>query len=567
MGSDVRCFFQVPTRLFLRVRDQVRLKGGGAYEDMRPGMSFSHPGGIVEKRQISGGKKMYRKTSKLMVVLLVVSFAITAIASPVFAKAEMYPAKKTAVDWIDANEGRLIKLSDAIWSYAELGWQEFKSSKAHQDFLEENGFKVQSIPGLATAFVATYGSGRPVIGILGEFDSVASVSQEAFVPFQDPVTAIGGEVAPGHGCGHNLYGTGSFAAAVAIAKAMDRYGLKGTVKAFGTPAEEILEGKIYMARDGVFDGVDVILSWHPGSSNRIGASSNLALISVKFSFNGVSAHAGTSPDRGRSALDAVMITDVAANYVREHMIEGDRIQGVVTKGGVQPNVVPDFAEMWYFLRAPDVPEVKDLLRRITNCAKAGALATDTEMTRQIVTGTWDKLPNLRLAQLSWDNLDMLGIVEWTPEEVSYAKEMQKDMGKPEVGLATTLGARPSKIGSKGRYSSDAGDLSWIAPMGGGASATGVPGSAGHSWQNVSAYGSSIGTKGMIKAAQVIAAMAIDLLDQPEILNEATAEFKERSKGTRYESLLDPDSKPSLDYFRPEMEKFEAVMEEHYTSPK
>ncbi len=507
---------------------------------------------------------MYRK---LMVILLAVALTITMTSTILFAETEMYPEKKTAVDWLDANKGRLIKLSDAIWSYAELGWREFKSSKAHQDFLQENGFKVQTVPGLATAFVATYGSGSPVIGILGEFDSVAMSSQKASVPFQDPLAAIGDEVGPGHGCGHNLYGTGSFAAAVAIAKAMDRYGLKGTIKAFGTPAEEILEGKIYMAREGVFDDCDVILSWHPGSSNRIGASSNLALISVKFSFTGKTAHAGTSPDKGRSALDAVMITDVAANYVREHMIEGDRIQGVVTKGGMQPNVVPDFAEMWYFLRSPDVPEVRDLLERITNCARAGAIATDTEMKRQIVTGSWDKLPNLRLAQLSWDNLDMLGIAEWTSEEVAFAKELQKNMGKPEVGLATTLGARPSKIGSKGRYSSDAGDLSWIAPMGGGASASGVPGTTGHAWSAVSAYGSSIGTKGMVKAAQVIAAMAIDLLTHPEILKEATAEFKERSKGVRYETLLDPDSRPSLDYFAPEMERFGPVMEEYYTSPK
>ena len=507
---------------------------------------------------------MYRK---LMVILLAVALTITMTSTILFAETEMYPEKKTAVDWLDANKGRLIKLSDAIWSYAELGWREFKSSKAHQDFLQENGFKVQTVPGLATAFVATYGSGSPVIGILGEFDSVAMSSQKAGVPFQDPLAAIGDEVGPGHGCGHNLYGTGSFAAAVAIAKAMDRYGLKGTVKAFGTPAEEILEGKIYMAREGVFDDCDVILSWHPGSSNRIGASSNLALISVKFSFTGKTAHAGTSPDKGRSALDAVMIMDVAANYVREHMIEGDRIQGVVTKGGMQPNVVPDFAEIWYFLRSPDVPEGRDLLKRITNCAKAGAIATDTEMKREILTGTWDVLPNLRLAQLGWDNLDLLGIPEWTSEEVAFAKALQKNMGTPEVGLATTVNPRPTGVGAKGRYSSDRGDISWIAPSISYRVATGVPGTTGHSWSAVSAYGSSIAYKGMLKVAQLLAVSALDLFTHPEILNEATAEFKERSKGVRYETLLDPDSKPSLDYFAAEMERFGPVLEEYYTSPK
>ncbi len=510
---------------------------------------------------------MYRKISKVMVALLVVALAITMTSTILFAEAEMTPAKKTAVDWIDANEGRITNISKAIWSYAELGWQEFKSTKALQDFVVENGFKVQTLPGLATAFVATYGSGSPVIGLMGEFDSVAMSSQKEGVPFQDPLAAIGDEVGPGHGCGHNLYGTGSAAAAVAIAKAMDRYGIKGTIKLFLAPAEEILEGKIYMARDGVFDGVDTILTWHPGSSNRISTGSCLALVSVKFSFTGITAHAGSSPHKGRSALDAVVLLEVAANFVREHMVEMDRIQGVITKGGMQPNVVPDFAEIWYFLRSPDVTEGNDLLKRVTNCAKAAALATDTQMKREIVTGTWDLLPNLRLAQLGWDNLDLIGIPEWTSEEVAWAKELQKNMGTSEVGLPTTVGGRPTGVGSKGRYSTDMGDISWIAPSISYRVASGVPGTTGHAWSAVVAYGSPIAYKGMLKVAQLLAISALDLFTHPEILDEVKAEFKERSKGVTFKSRLEPESKPSLGYFKAEMARFDPLMEEYYTSPK
>jgi aminobenzoyl-glutamate utilization protein B len=262
-----------------------------------------------------------------------------------------------------------------------------------------------------------------------------------------------------------------------------------------------------------------------------------------------------------------MIMDVAANYVREHMVEMDRIQGVVTKGGVQPNVVPDFAEMWYFLRSPDVAEGNDLLKRITNCAKGAAIATDTEMKREIVTGTWDKLPNLRLAQLGWDNLDLIGIPEWTSEEVAWAKELQKNMGTPEVGLPTTVGGRPTGVGSKGRYSTDMGDVSWITPSASYRVASGVPGTTGHAWSAVVAYGSSIGYKGMLKVAQLLAISALDLFTHPEILDEVWAEHKERTEGVTFESRLEPDSKPSLDYFKAEMARFDPLMEEYYTSPK
>lgn len=492
----------------------------------------------------------------VLVTILVLSLGLGTFAQAVeVPPAEMYPAKKTAVDWVDTNKDQITKISRAIWNYAELGWQEFKSSAELQDFLKANGFKVEGVPGLPTAIVATYGQGKPVIGILGEYDSVAMCSQKAGVPYQDPLVAIGSEVGPGHGCGHNLYGTGSAAAAIAVSKAIKEQGLSGTVKFFGAPAEEILEGKIFMAKEGAFDGIDTVLTWHPGSSNRMSAGSCLALSSVKFSFVGKTAHAGSSPEKGRSALDAVMIMDVAVNYVREHMIEADRIQCVITSGGIQPNVVPDYAEVWYFLRAPDVVELKDLLRRVTLCAEAGALASETKMSRYIVTGTWPVLPNLSLTQLGWDNLNLLGIPQWTEEEVNFAKEVQKNAGLSQKGLATTLSPRPTGIGGQGRYSTDMGDVSWITPSSSFRVAGNIIGAVGHSWSIVTSTGMEIGEKGMLKAAQVIAASAIDLLTNPELLKEAKREWEEGRKDTQYETLLGPESKPSLDYFKTEMKKF------------
>lgn len=497
---------------------------------------------------------MLRKKQVIALVMVSIIVALL-LATSVFAEVEMYPAKKTAVDWVATNKDQITKVSKAIWNYAELGWQEFKSSAELQDFLKENGFKVERVLGLPTAIVATYGQGKPVIGILGEYDSVAMCSQKAGVPYQDPLVAIGSEVGPGHGCGHNLYGAGSAAAAIAVSKAIKEQGLSGTVKFFGAPAEEILEGKIFMAKEGAFDGTDTMLTWHPGDSNRMGAGSCLALSSVKFSFVGKTAHAGTSPEQGRSALDAVMITDVAANYVREHMVESDRIQCVVTSGGVQPNVIPDYAEIWYFLRAPNIVELKDLLRRLTLCAEAGALASETKMSRYIVTGTWPVLPNLSLTQLGWDNLNLLGIPQWTEEEVNFAKEVQKNAGLSQKGLATTLLPRATAIGGQGKYSTDMGDVSWITPSSSFGVAGNIIGAVGHSWSTVTSTGMEIGEKGMLKAAQVLAASAVDLLTNPELLKEVKEEWEEGRKDIQYETLLGPESKPSLDYFKTEMKKF------------
>ena len=513
---------------------------------------------------------MCKKISKLMLVLLVTIFAVSITTSAVFAQANMYPAKKAAVDWVDANQARMEKLSKAIWSYAELPWQEFKSSAALREFLKDNGFRVDDVPGFPTAFKATYGSGKPVIGIMGEFDALPMTSQKAGVTKRDPLVAIGNEAGPGHSCGHSYFGVGSAGAAVAAAKAMEKNGIKGTIIMLGTPAEEGGEGKTYLSKAGFFKNpnIDVILTWHPGDSNQTEPQSNNARYSVKYAFTGKTSHAGSAPEKGRSALDAAVITDVCVQYIREHMKEANRIHSVFTKGGVSPNVVPDFAEIWYFVRAPEITELKDLFRRVTNCAKAGALGTDTAMKMDIKTVTWNYLPNLTLAQISWDNLNLLRVPQFTDEEQAWAKEVQKNAGLPQRGMDAKIGPRPTKIGKASTGSSDDGNVTWVIPGGRICGVATYPlAAAGHSWQIATGGNHTTGMKGMIKASQVIAATAVDLVTYPKLISEITKEWKERKGGIEYEDLLAPDSTPSFQEYAPEMRRFIPLLEKHYLSPK
>ena len=471
----------------------------------------------------------------------------------------MERAKEIAWSWIDENKGRLIEVCDKIWRYAELGLLEYKSSKLLADLLRENGFKVEmGVAGMPTAFVATWGEGKPVIGIMGEFDALPGLSQKP-VPYREPLE----EGAPGHGCGHNIHGTSGAAGAIALKVAMEQLGLKGTVKFFGTPAEENYNGKVYMVREGLFKDVDIVLSHHPSQLNTAGLSSCNAITSVKFHFYGKSSHAAGSPEMGRSALDAVELMNIGVNYLREHVIDKARIHYIIEFGGTQPNIVPDYARSWYYIRAPEWDQVEAIYKRILKIAEGAALMTETEMKAEVLGGSYNLLPNKVLSEVVIKNMREIGPPEYTDEELEFAARIAETIPKEEkigmlrrielpnweryvdVNLVTDV-LDPWDEGKVYPASTDVADVSWQAPTMEFGTTAFVLGSPGHSWQNVACAGMSIGHKSMLFAAKVIAGTAIDFLTNPELLKRAWDEFKKRRAGRTYKSPLPPDLKPPLE---------------------
>src|SRR5512135_2697912 len=372
-----------------------------------------------------------------LVVLLVLSL-VPGVADGAPAKPKIAKEKQAVLDWLARPEAmeKFGRISDAIWEYAELGLQEFRSSKLLADTLEAAGFTVErGLAGMPTCFVATYGSGRPVIGLLGEFDALPMLSQEGRVPKKDPVV----EGAPGHGCGHNAMCTAAAAAAIAVKEAMTAYGLKGTIKVFGSPAEEIVASRPYMIRAGLFEGVDAVIDNHSSSNfgTDYGVSGN-AIFSTVFSFQGRTSHAAGAPWAGRSALDAVEIMDVATNFLREHMPLSGRIHYVILKGGEAPNVVPDKASVWYYVRNND-DGLLPLYERVMNCAKAGALASGTELLAPwVISAVHQRHANKAAAELFQKNIELVGMPVWTDEEQAFARALQKELGAEEKGM-------PSKV--------------------------------------------------------------------------------------------------------------------------
>jgi aminobenzoyl-glutamate utilization protein B len=431
-----------------------------------------------------------------------------------------------------------------IWEFAEVGYKEEKSSALLQKTLTDAGFAVvKGVAGIPTAFVATYGSGSPVIGILAEFDALPGLSQKA-APQKEPVE---GKDA-GHGCGHHLFGTASVAAAIELKKLMENGLLKGTVKLFGTPAEEGGSGKVYMVREGLFTGVDAMLHWHPGSENGVTMTKALANTSAKFRFNGLSAHASAAPERGRSALDAVEAMNYMVNMMREHMPSDARIHYVITNGGKAPNVVPDFAEVYYYVRHPARDVVRQLFERVVKAATGAATGTETKMDYEIIGGTYDLLINKTLAAAMQKNLEKAGGVQYTAEETAFAQALQKtfDFTIPAIASAATV--KPLKEpGGSGGGSTDVGDVSWNVPTVGMHAATWVPGTPAHSWQAVACGGTEIGTKGMMVAAKTLAFTAIDLFTDAALIQKAKEEFAaSRAAGFVYKPLLG-DRAPALNY--------------------
>jgi len=469
-------------------------------------------------------------------------------------------AKQMGLRFISENERHIIEISDKIWEFAELGLEEFRSSSLLAEELRKFGFKVEmGVAGMPTAFVATCGSGAPVIGVMGEYDALAGVSQKV-APTKEPLV----EGAPGHGCGHNIHGTSGMAGAIAAKMAMESTGINGTLKFFGTPAEETVGGKVFMVRDGVFDGVDAVLSHHPGSMNTGGYAGNNAVNDVKFHFYGVSSHAAGSPEDGRSAIDAVELMNIGVNYLREHIIQEARIHYVVESGGDQPNVVPAYARSWYYVRAPERDQVEQLYDRVLEIAKGAAIMTGTTHKVEFVTGLYNKLLNRALSELVISNMRSVGPPEYTEEEKRFAKEISKTISpeskrdslrkskRPDweklldVELDRTV---PDTWDRWAAGSTDVSDVSWKAPAVEFTTSTFVLGSPGHSWQNTAQSGMGIGHKSLIFAAKTISASVIDLLTKPETLKRIKDEFDQRLGGRVYKSPLPPEMKPPLDFWK------------------
>lgn len=428
-----------------------------------------------------------------------------------------------------------------IWDWAEPGYQETKSAALLADTLERAGFTLQrGVAEIPTAFIASYGSGRPIIGILGEYDALPGLAQEA-VPDRQSRPGNG----YGHACGHHLFGTASAAAGVALAEQLKATPRSGTIRVYGCPAEEGGAAKTFMVRAGLFNDCDIVLHWHPSSRNAAGDASCLARMAVKFRFTGTSAHAAGAPEQGRSSVDAVELTAHASELLREHTPDFTRIHHTITAGGGAPNVVPDFAEIYYYIRHPQADVVRKLYPRLVKCAEGAAIATETKLETNYLGGTMELLPNQALADVIHANLTQLTDLKYTPEETEFALKIQATLAKP-VPL-DKLAAVVNSGGEVSKGSTDVGDVSWVVPTAGFSTACWVPGTPAHCWQAVAAGGSSLGRKGMILAAKTLATSAWDLLEQPDTIVAAKREHEERRSNRPYEPLLLPGQKPPLDY--------------------
>jgi aminobenzoyl-glutamate utilization protein B len=453
------------------------------------------------------------------------------------------PQDHDLAQWIDAHAERYGAMSAKIWEYAEVGYKETRSAALLKEDLRAQGFRIEeNIGSIPTAFTATWGSGRPVIGILGEYDALPGLSQEAVA--EKKVREAGGA---GHGCGHNLFGAGSALAATAVKHRLAAEKRGGTIRFYGCPAEEGGGGKIYMVRAGAFKDCDVVLAWHPATENRASLQSNLANITAKFRYHGRAAHAAGSPDKGRSALDAVAIFTHAVDLLREHIPQATRIHYIITNGGSAPNVVPDFAEVYLYSRHPTMDVLDGIWARILKCAEAGALASETKLEVELVNSAYNLLPNDALTKLFDGHLRRVGGVEYTAEEQAFAEAIRNSLPpgeRPAAGGEKKVGSVEEGVGGG---STDVSDVSWVVPTAQFRAATFVPGTPGHSWQAVACSGSSVGRKGMTIAAKVLALTAWDLLTTPAQVEAARESFKKRSEGKEYRSRLPADQKPPLNY--------------------
>ena len=474
---------------------------------------------------------------KTVTILLL---ALSVVAATSGGKVKKSP--QTGLKYLDASFHLYDSLQKCIWNYAETGYKEFKSAEQWASFLESQGFKVErGVAGIPTAFTATYGSGSPVVGMMAEYDALSGMSQDT-VPYRKPLV----EGANGHGCGHNVLGTGSVAGAVAVSKWLAQ-GHRGTIKLFGCPAEEGGGGKAYMMREGVFDGLDAMLDWHPDTRNTVNKSTGLANVQVQFTFSGRSAHASGAPEEGRSALDAVEAFDYMMNMMREHVPQTSRIHYVITDGGKAPNIVPDRASVKYYFRSPSREVVQDLLQRAIKAAEGAAMGTGTTMDYELVSGNYERLQNDAMADLVDRMLKEAGGIKLDAREHEFALALAAESGI-DASLIDRLGivVPPAEEGYEAYVSSDVGNVTWAVPTGSFRYAGFAPGGVGHSWQQVASCGTTIGTKGALGAARVLYLCAVELMFDSSLLETVRTEFlQRRGENFKFEPMMGNRRPPFL----------------------
>ncbi len=471
--------------------------------------------------------------------------------------------KETAYQWVDENEKEIIEWSDKVWGFAELGLREFKTSEYLSEITENHGFMVQrEVAEMPTAFVGTWSNGEgPTIGILGELDALAGISQKP-VPYKEPVI----EGAPGHGCGHNIYGAGAVAAGIALKTAMEENNIGGTIKVYGCPAEETLVGKIWMVRHGLFDDVDAVLAHHPSSANTASIGSSNAMNSFKVHFHGRTAHSAGDPENGISALDAVELMSNGVNFMREHIIEKARVHYIHEECGGQPNVVPAYARTWYYVRAPERAQVEEIYDWVLDIVKGANLMAKTTSELEFLTGCYNKLPNEVLSKLVVEQMREIGAPKHTEEELEFADKMAESIDIEKKMNSLQKSNRPDwqklrdvhfderilddyREGMVGAGSTDVSDVSWVAPTIEFNTTCCMLGTPGHSWQYVAQNGMSIGHKGLIFSTKVHAATALELLTKPTLLQKVKDEWVKRLAGREYKSPIPLDLKPPLDQLK------------------
>ena len=466
-----------------------------------------------------------KKTALLLTLFL---FSITIFSQ------KMNGHKKAIIASVEKHEAELIKISDAIWAAAETAFEETESSKILADYAEKNGLKVErGVADIPTAFTATYGSGKPVISILGEFDALPGISQKT-QPEKEPYE----EGAAGHGCGHNMFGTSSLGAAIAIKELMEAGKIKGTIKFLGTPAEEKFFAKVWMVEAGLWNDVDVNLSWHPSAGIEADVQSGLSLIDFIVEFEGQAAHASSDPWNGRSASDALELYTTGINYYREHILPSSRIHYHIQDGGQVVNVVPDYAKLWVRVRDPKRSKMLPTYERVKAMAEGAAIMADVDYKISLVSGIYEVLVNRSGGAIMQKNLELLGPITYTEEEEAFGKAIQKATKKPEGGMDASINPLRETLDTPGGGSTDVGDVSWNVPNINLRVTVAPKDTPWHSWAVVACGGMSIGHKGMVYASKALGMTAVDLFTNPKLVNEVKAEFKMRKGNEVYKPMID-----------------------------
>ncbi len=471
-------------------------------------------------------------------LLILTTMSVVCTQSAIAQKSELL--KRNVLDQVDSIEPMIEEIAIKLWDYSELALAERRSADLLVNILREAGFKIKTnVADMPTAFVATYGAGSPVIGILAEYDALPGVGNQVVPerkPRDDGVTS-------GQGCGHNLFGAASVGGAIALKQLMEAEGLKGTIKLFGTPAEETVVGKVYMAKAGIFDGLDAVLEWHPGGTNEVRNQTGRAMNSFEVEFFGQAAHGSADPWNGRSSLDAVEMMNYGVNMMREHVRPTARMHYVIPHAGDAPNVVPEYARVWYFVRDINRAEVGKYYDRILKIAQGAALATETTHKVHLITGVHEYLLNRPMQEALQKNLELVGAPQYTEAEQEFARTLQRATGKEEKGFNDKVKPLPDEPGEVRGGSTDVADVSWIVPTAGFRITTAAEDVPWHSWATTACSGTRAGRKGAVVAAKVIAATGVDLLTNPTLLKEVKAFFLDASEGKPYQSPIPADQKP------------------------